>query len=161
VFKPSSQSNSQRRSAISKASLDRILREIKKRYNFWPERKYSLYEIIEHKKDSKLWTPKKYVPERTYQLPRDPIAGWSIYDIKDQRDFFRFFEETFENLPDGRYAGRTSRGGNKGWGWFFVLRYESGRVKNWTKKSKGKEYGQSSSYYAFQEYINMRDELGV
>lgn len=146
---------------MRRKTVDKILKKIKNTHNFRPEKRYPLYIIKDHEKDDRLWNPTKYSPPRKLYLPRDPLAGWRIYDIETLTDFESYFEDEFENLPDGKYAVHWPRGGNKGFAWFFILDYEDGTVKKWYKKSKGKEYGATSRYTAFQKYFNLREKMGV
>jgi len=132
--------------------------------NFKPGKKYALYTIteIDGKNGGTLLNKQKYRPRRNLYLPRDPVKGTSIYDLKDQDDFEHYFEKQFGNLPNGVYAAMTSRGGNDGWAWLFKLRLENGEVDKWWKKSQPENTRQNSStYYGFPYYFNLREELGV
>ncbi|MCU4754509.1 hypothetical protein OB919_21490 [Halobacteria archaeon AArc-curdl1] len=135
-----------------------------KNHNFKPGQKYKLKKIkeIETKTGGTIWNTKDVNPAAHIKLPRDPTTGWSIYDLRSKKDFSRYFEEQFQDFPDGKYAAYTQRGGDKGFGWFFVLDYRNNEVVNWYKKSKAtntREY--SSSYYAFPDYFRIRQDWNV
>jgi hypothetical protein len=143
---------------------EQAVQELVDKYNFQPEKKYRLQRIqeVNGKNGGTLWNNKKYKPIRNIHLPRNPVKGRSIYDLHDQDDFKQYFEEEFGNLPNGLYTAMTSKGGNDGFAWLFLLRLENGNVVNWWKKSKATNPRQhSSTYYALPYYFQLREELGV
>lgn len=143
---------------------EQAVQDLINKYNFKPRKKYALYTIteIEGKNGGTLLNKKKYRPRRNLHLPREPVKGLSIYDLKDQDDFKHYFQKQFGKLPNGVYSAMTSKGGNNGFAWLFKLRLENGEVVNWWKKSKATNPRQNSStYYAFPHYFNLREELGV
>ncbi|MFU1780272.1 hypothetical protein ACM16X_02700 [Haloarcula japonica] len=145
---------------------DDALRKIERQYNFKPGRKYPLYKVTDKRgrNGGTVLSKEKVQPRREIQLERNPPSGYtSIYDLKDKKDFFQYFENRFPDLPDGRYTAITSRGGNKGFAWFFLLEYRNGRVTDWTKKSKATNprEGYRSSYYALPKYFRLREEMNV
>lgn len=135
-----------------------------KNHNFHPSRRYKLKRInvTETKTGGKLWNKKTVKPAAHIQLPRDPATGWSIYDLRSKKDFSRYFEEQFQDFPDGKYTAFAQRGGDKGFAWLFVLDYRNNQVVKWYKKSRATNTRQnSSSYYAFPDYFRIRQDWGV
>jgi hypothetical protein len=149
-------------------NAEEAVQKIINQYNFKPDKEdgYTLYTVTEKegRNGGTILSKEKYQPRRTIKLPRNPPSGYtSIYDLKEKKDFFQYFENRFPNLPDGRYTAITSRGGNKGFAWLFLLEYHNGKVSNWIKKSKASNprEGYRSSYYALPKYFRLRDELDV
>jgi len=127
-------------------------------------KKYKLHKVqeTEAKNGGTNFKNQVYQPIRTIKLERNPVQGTGIYDLEDQDDFKRFFENNYGNLPNGIYTAMTGLGRGKGFSWFFLLRLENGKVVEWWEKSKGTNpRGHSSTYYALQYYFNKREELGV
>lgn len=144
--------------------LEDAVQRLVDNYNFRPGRKYELQIIRDRDKNGgTLWDRETYIPIRTIELPRNPPSGYtSIYDLRDRKDFFQYFENRFPDLPDGRYTALTSRGGNDGFAWFFLLEYRGGEVTEWWKKSKATNTRQnSSSYFALPDYFRIREDWGV
>jgi len=134
------------------------------KYNFKPDKKYELEKIteVDGKNGGTLWNKSKYKPVRTVHLPRNPVKGTSIYDLRDKDDFKQYFENRFGDLPNGLYTTTFGQGGNNPITWLFLVRLENGKVVDWRKKSKATNTRQNSStYYALEEYFQIREELGV
>jgi len=142
---------------------EQALQQIISRDNFKPGKKYTLEKFTEEEGRNG-GTRRSYekLPTRTFQLKRDPPLKTGLYDLEDEDDFKRFFEEKYGTLPNGKYTVRTSRGGNDGFATFFELRLENGEVEEWWKKSTGnKDQGRSARYFAFPYYFKMREDLGI
>lgn len=142
--------------------VEDAVQELIQKHKFKPGEKYTLERIKEiDGKNGGTLEIKEKVHTRTFQLERDPDFGTGLYDLKDEDDFKRFFEENYGNLDNGKYLVRKKLG-NDGWSYFLKLRLENGKVVNWWKKSKATNPRQNSStYYAFPEYFNLREDLGV
>jgi hypothetical protein len=143
--------------------VEDAVQELIEKKHFYPEEKYELFKIkkIDGKNGGTLELKKKYKPIRNIHLPRSPVKGTSIYDLRDQDDFEQYFEKEFGNLPNGIYTARKNLG-NDGWTYLFRLRLENGKVVNWWKKSKATNPRQNSStYYALPYYFQLREDLGV
>lgn len=139
--------------------VEDVVQKLENKYNFKPSKRYDLWKLEQQSGEPDLWDKQRVKPRKTIYLPRNPASGYtSIYDLETRRDFYNYFEQRFPDLEDGYYTAYTSRGGNNGFAFFFILRYENGQVidKSWKKKSNGKEYGQSSSYLAFPFYFRER-----
>jgi hypothetical protein len=158
-----------------KQAIDKILSKLKKDYNFRPERKYRLQrrkprndegsdkfqKKSTHEKLGMDTEWKRVRPARYLELPREPHVGKSIYEIRNKNSFTRYFENQFGDLPDGVYTALTSTGRGGDFIWLFVLQLEQGEVTWWKKKSNGTPYRNSSTYFCFPKYFQMRDDLYV
>jgi len=141
--------------------IDDAIHHLEKNYNFHPGKKYKLRRIQGHPSKPELWNTEAYRPARHIQLPEDPVIGWSIKELRNKKDFQRYFEDEFGNLPNGQYTAFTGLGRGKGFAWFFRLKLEDGQVTNWWDKSQAQNRHYSSSYYAFQKYFNLREDWNV